>query len=189
MSPQTVTGREADTMTALELAGELVRRLAAGGWKAATAESCTGGMAAQYITAVSGASEVFDFGVVSYANRIKERELGVAAETLAAHGAVSGETAHEMAAGILARADSDLGLATTGIAGPTGGTLLKPVGTVHIAACFRLSGGVTRCLHERLSLLEECGNDRAAIREETVRRLFLLALRAVEELEHDTANQ
>ena len=175
-------------MTTLELAGELVRRLAAGGWKAATAESCTGGMAAQYITAVSGASEVFDFGVISYANRIKERELGVAAETLAAHGAVSEETAREMAGGILARADSDFGLATTGIAGPTGGTPEKPVGTVHIAACFRLPGGGTRCLHERLSLLGECGNDRAGIREAAVRRLFLLALDAVGELERETAS-
>ena len=104
------------------LAGELTARLKQSGLIAATAESCTGGMAAQYMTSAAGASEVFECGIVSYANRIKVQELGVSEDTLARTGAVSRETALEMAEGVRARSASDLGLSTTGIAGPGGGT-------------------------------------------------------------------
>lgn len=113
----------------------VVRELEKAGKTLATAESCTGGLLAKRITDVSGASQVFEMGAVTYANRIKEKVLGVSHETLEAHGAVSEETAREMARGIRLAADSDLGVGITGIAGPGGGTPEKPVGLVYIALC------------------------------------------------------
>ena len=105
------------------------------GLTAATAESCTGGLTAKMITDISGSSEVFPGGVVSYANEVKMKILGVRAETLAAHGAVSEETAAQMADGVRQALGADIGVSTTGIAGPTGGSPEKPVGTV----CFGVS--------------------------------------------------
>ena len=98
----------------------------------AVAESCTGGMIAQKITAVSGSSDFFRGGMVAYSNDAKRQWLGVAEETLEKHGAVSKETAAEMAQGVRTRLDASLGVATTGIAGPGGGTPETPVGTVFI---------------------------------------------------------
>jgi len=110
-----------------------VRLLRENGKKAATAESCTGGLVAKRITSVSGASEVFDGGVVSYANEIKAKLLGVSEETLAKYGAVSEETAREMAVGVMKLMDADYGIGITGIAGPGGGTPEKPVGLVYVS--------------------------------------------------------
>ena len=111
----------------------LVQALTAAGRTVAVAESCTGGMITARITDVPGASAVLLCGVCTYADRSKVDLLGVAKETLAAHGAVSEETALEMARGIRRRSGADIGLATTGIAGPAGGSPEKPVGLVYVA--------------------------------------------------------
>lgn len=110
----------------------LVEQLKKRGLKIATAESCTGGMISEWITQVSGASDVFDCGICSYANGIKESLLGVKSETLREYGAVSEQTAREMAEGIRKASGADIGISTTGLAGPTGGTPEKPVGTVFV---------------------------------------------------------
>lgn len=107
--------------------------------KTATAESCTGGLLSKRITEVSGSSSVFECGICSYANRIKNKLLGVNQHTLDTVGAVSSETAEQMADGVMKLADADFGVATTGIAGPTGGTEDKPVGLVYIAVCDKRS--------------------------------------------------
>ncbi len=103
-------------------------------WTLGTAESCTGGLVAARLTSVPGSSDVFQGAVVSYGDAVKEGQLGVASSTLAAHGAVSAETAAEMAIGVRARLGVDVGVAITGVAGPDGGTPEKPVGLVHLHA-------------------------------------------------------
>lgn len=107
----------------------------------ATAESCTGGWAAQVITHTAGSSAWFDRGFVTYANEAKVEMLGVRQETLENHGAVSLETAGEMAAGALKNSKAMISLAITGIAGPAGGSPDKPVGTVCFAWCVRDADG------------------------------------------------
>lgn len=101
----------------------------------ATAESCTGGLISKKITEVAGSSACFHCGMVTYSNDQKERLLGVKSETLAAHGAVSEETALEMSQGAKERAGADIGIGVTGIAGPGGGSAEKPVGLVYISIC------------------------------------------------------
>jgi len=100
----------------------------------ATAESCTGGLIAGLLTEIPGSSEVVERGFVVYSNRAKEQLLDVPAKAIAEYGAVSEEVALAMATGAVARSDADMAVAVTGIAGPGGGTALKPVGLVHIAA-------------------------------------------------------
>jgi nicotinamide-nucleotide amidase len=110
--------------------------------KLVTAESCTGGLVAAAITEIPGSSEVLERGFVTYSNAAKQSDLGVRAETIRAHGAVSAETAEAMALGALERSPADLSVAITGIAGPSGGSAEKPVGLVHFAAARR--GGEPR---------------------------------------------
>jgi len=117
-----------------DLAAVLLGRLRAQGWTLGVAESCTGGMLGARITGVAGSSDVFMGGTIAYANRVKEAALGVPAETLASHGAVSEPVARAMAEGARARHGVDCALAITGIAGPGGGTAEKPVGTIWLAA-------------------------------------------------------
>ena len=101
-----------------------------------TAESCTGGLLAGRILNVSGASSVYNEGHITYSNEAKERLLGVSHETLETYGAVSEQTAGEMAIGAARAARADVGLSTTGIAGPTGGTPEKPVGLVYVGCAI-----------------------------------------------------
>lgn len=114
------------------LEGVVVRLLTEFNKTIAIAESCTGGMIAERITSIPGASKVFHEGVVSYSNQSKIKRLLVSEETLAEYGAVSHQTAVEMVKGILDTTGADIGIGVTGIAGPEGGTLEKPIGTVYI---------------------------------------------------------
>jgi nicotinamide-nucleotide amidase len=120
-----------DERTIAEIVLELCRER---GLTLATAESCTGGLVAARLTAVPGSSDVFRGSVVAYADDVKTRELGVSTQVLAAHGAVSAETAAAMAAGVRDRLETDLGVSDTGVAGPGGGTPEKPVGLVYLHA-------------------------------------------------------
>lgn len=115
----------------------IIADFTARGLKIATAESCTGGLIAAALTEIAGSSAVVDRGFVTYSNAAKIDMLGIDGATLAAHGAVSRETAAEMARGALSRSDAHLAVAVTGIAGPSGGSVEKPVGLVHLAAAAR----------------------------------------------------
>ncbi|MCH5322903.1 MAG: CinA family protein [Helicobacter sp.] len=119
------------------LAQTIIELLKANHQKITTAESCTGGLMAYFLTQESGASEVFDGGVISYANIIKETWLKVSAENLKLYGAVSEAVVGEMLQGALELSGADFAIATSGIAGPTGGTPTKPVGTIFIGAKAR----------------------------------------------------
>ena len=122
--------------TTLAQARALLALMEKQGLTLATAESCTGGLIAAALTAIAGSSAVVMAGFVTYANAAKEKMVGVRAATLAQHGAVSAETAQEMAQGALARADVSLALSCTGIAGPGGATPGKPVGLVFIGCAM-----------------------------------------------------
>lgn len=126
--PDLVYGHDEETLE--QVLGRLLRER---GLQFATAESCTGGYVAHLITSVPGASDYFPGSIVSYANSIKEKQLGVRPDTLARFGAVSDVTVREMAAGALTALGADVALAISGIAGPDGGTPDKPVGTVWMA--------------------------------------------------------
>ena len=114
-----------------QLAAAVIAAARARGWTIATAESCTGGLVAGALTAVAGSSAVVDRGFVTYSNDAKSEMLGVPAETIEAHGAVSEPVARAMAAGARVTAGVDLAVSITGVAGPGGGSAEKPVGLVH----------------------------------------------------------
>ena len=115
------------------LARKVGRRLRAAGAMLVTAESCTGGWVSEVVTSVSGSSRWFERGFVTYSDVAKRQMLGVNKKTLRKHGAVSEETAREMARGALKRSRGSIAVAVTGVAGPTGGSAAKPVGTVCIS--------------------------------------------------------
>ncbi|MFG1417460.1 CinA family protein [Xanthobacter sp. V0B-10] len=132
---------DAETYAAAEAVLDAFRER---GWTIATAESCTGGLVAGALTAVPGSSDVVDRGFVTYSNAAKTAMLGVRETILAAHGAVSRETACAMAEGARAAAGVSASVSTTGVAGPGGGSAEKPVGLVHFA-CVRPDGTIRHC--------------------------------------------
>ncbi len=132
----------ADNETLEEVVGKLLKKR---GLTLSTAESCTGGLVGHRLTEVAGSSDYFLGGVVSYSNNVKTAALGVPAPLIKKHGAVSSQAAGAMADGVRRMTGSDLGLALTGIAGPTGGTKTKPVGLVYIALSTRRKTSVARC--------------------------------------------
>ncbi len=150
---------------AADLADILLKK----GWKLATAESCTGGLIAAACTDLAGSSAWFERGFVSYSNEAKSGLLGVDPDVIAAHGAVSEEVAQAMVFGALLHSQAEVAVAVTGIAGPTGGSRAKPVGTVWFG--FALPGQV-------LSETRLFEGDRAAVRAATVQH----ALRRLVEL-------
>ena len=129
-----------DLATVLPLAGEIILRCTEARLSIATAESCTGGLVAAALTEIPGSSAVFDRGLVTYSNAAKSAILGVPADLILRHGAVSEPVARAMAEGALACSSADLVVAITGIAGPDGGTTEKPVGLVHFASARRGAG-------------------------------------------------
>jgi len=133
--------RDADLTALAKALGAACKRR---GVRVATAESCTGGGLAEAITRIAGSSGWFDRGFVTYTNESKRQLLDVPRETLEAHGAVSEETARDMAAGALAHSAADVSVAITGIAGPSGGTREKPVGLVWLAWAARGAGAQAR---------------------------------------------
>lgn len=143
-----------------DLAEKVGKALGRKGAKLVTAESCTGGWVAQVITSVSGSSDWFDRGFVTYSNDAKHELLGVPLGVLEKHGAVSEETARAMALGALSRSKGTLALSITGIAGPTGGSAAKPVGTV----CF----GWARKGGEPLTQTRVFQGDRESVRRQSV---------------------
>ena len=130
------------------------------GWMLACAESCTGGGIAAAVTDIPGSSQWFDRGFVTYTNLAKQEMLGVGADTLDNHGAVSEATVQEMVTGALSRSQARVAVAVSGIAGPGGGTDEKPVGTVCLA--WQVVGG------DSIVRTEHFSGDRSAIREQTV---------------------
>ena len=145
-------------------AAEFGARLLEARLKLATAESCTGGWVAKVVTEVPGSSAWFDCAFVAYSYDAKEAMLGVPRQTLEQHGAVSSETVVEMVRGALSRSRADMAVAITGIAGPTGGTRDKPVGTVWIAWGFGHHPPAAQVFHFH--------GDRDAIRRATVTAAF-----------------
>ncbi len=153
-----------------DLAAVVLDLLRSRGMKIAVAESCTGGMLGARITAIAGSSDSMIGGVIAYANEVKEQQLGVLPETLKAHGAVSEETAREMAVGVCKRFGAQVGVSITGIAGPGGGTPEKPVGSVCIAVA---AGGAIRTV--RVQMI----GDRDEIRRRSAQAALNLVRRAL----------
>lgn len=144
---------------------QIISRLVEKNITISTAESCTGGSLGRIITSVAGVSSIYGYGFITYANEAKEKILGVKHETLKKHGAVSPETAYEMAIGAKKVSGSDIAVSVTGIAGPGGGTSEKPVGLVYIA--FACEDG---CFVKKLNL----SGTREEIRKQTCDEVFLM---------------
>lgn len=152
----------------------VVKALSENNMKIATAESCTGGLISKKITEVSGSSAVFDCGVCSYSNEIKNKVLGVDKAVLDTLGAVSAETAKQMAKGVRLLSNSDIAISTTGIAGPTGGTPQKPVGLVYIGISTAQGDIAVKAL-----LAENKNNTREKVRELATASALYLAYKNI----------
>jgi len=153
------------------LSREIGHGLMTRGWTLATAESCTGGWISQVVTATAGSSAWFDRGFVTYSNAAKQQMLGVKADTLARHGAVSEATVREMATGALAHSDAQVAISVSGIAGPGGASPDKPIGTICFAWAFpggRIESETTRF-----------DGDRESIRRQAVVHALATAIRRI----------
>ncbi|MEO0909339.1 MAG: CinA family protein [Pseudomonadota bacterium] len=152
------------------IAGEVIKSFGKAGMTIATAESCTGGLIGGCLTSVSGSSEVFDRGFITYSNEAKAQSLGVDPALIEEHGAVSAQVASEMAIGAVKAANVDAAVAVTGIAGPGGGTDKKPVGLVYIAVALSEEEG---------AFVEDflfADMDRDGVRRETVKEALEMLL-------------
>ena len=149
-------------MSSIDHAKTLAQLLLARGWRLALAESCTGGLVCATLTELSGSSEWFERGYITYSNQAKTECLGVPAELIKSHGAVSEPVARAMAQGAQRNAGANVGVSITGIAGPTGGTAEKPVGTVCFGWTIANAAGenITACQTKVFS------GDRSAIRQQ-----------------------
>jgi nicotinamide-nucleotide amidase len=147
-----------------QLAEQVGLALKARGWMLAIAESCTGGWVGQAVTMVAGSSQWFERGLVVYTDNAKQEMLDVKKTILQRHGAVSEQTATEMALGALAHSQAQIALAITGIAGPSGGTADKPVGTVCFAWCVKGGAPIAETQHFT--------GDRDAVRRQSVARVL-----------------
>lgn len=150
------------------LVEELSLLLAGKNMRLVTAESCTGGMIAAAMTDRSGSSSIFERGYVTYSNESKIEELGVQSSTIETHGAVSEQTAKEMAQGALKNSRADIALSVTGIAGPNGGTDAKPVGLIYIGLAITNQPLIARQYNFT--------GDRTSIRQQTVESALELAI-------------
>ncbi|MEP7243818.1 MAG: nicotinamide-nucleotide amidohydrolase family protein [Gammaproteobacteria bacterium] len=155
-----------------DLATRVGQRLLAARLRIVTAESCTGGWVAKAMTDVSGSSQWFECGYVTYSNTAKMRDIGVSEQTLLAHGAVCEETVREMALGALRVSGAEVAIAVSGIAGPEGGTPGKPVGTVWFGVGFHVGGEPVLSSHRELF-----EGDREAVRRRSVEYALELILR------------
>lgn len=155
----------------MKLEEEIGKLLIANNLSLSTAESCTGGGVAALITSVPGSSGYFKGGIVAYDNEVKKNLLGVSPETLSAYGAVSRETVIEMAKGAMNRLKTDCAVATSGIAGPGGGTLEKPVGTVWIAVAYK---------NEIVTMKQEGDDGRAGNVEKAIKNALIMLRNGLE---------
>jgi len=155
-----------------EVAASVGAALQASGRRVATAESCTAGWIAKALTDVPGSSQWFECGYVTYSDAAKIRDLGVTPRTLTEFGAVSEQTAGEMAAGVLRIPNVSIAIAVTGIAGPDGGTPAKPVGTVWFCAAARAERAVATIVER-----QHFEGERAVVRSLAVRHALELVLR------------
>lgn len=157
-----------------ELSEIVVNKLSSRRLIISTAESCTGGMVAQYLTSIPGASDIFKIGSVAYENSMKEKWLGVSPETLNVYGAVSEEVCREMAIGALKNSNCDIAVSNTGFAGPMGGTSKAPVGTVFVGIATN-KGVDVRTLH--------INGDRRYVREQTVKYTFTFIREVIDRMD------
>lgn len=155
----------------MKLEEEIGKLLIANNLSLSSAESCTGGGVAALITSVPGSSGYFKGGIVAYDNEVKKNLLGVSPETLSAYGAVSRETVIEMAKGAMNRLKTDCAIATSGIAGPGGGTLEKPVGTVWIAVAYK---------NEIVTMKQEGDDGRAGNVEKAIKNALIMLRNGLE---------
>ena len=155
----------------MTLEEQVVKTLNEKGLLLATAESCTGGLIAKRITDVSGSSAVFNCGIVSYSNEIKESVLGVSHKTLETYGAVSEQTVREMVKGVLRISGADIAVSVSGIAGPTSDNTKKPVGTIWLAVS---NGKKTYVRHLHKNFIDDIRNSNRNYASDVALKLILL---------------